>query len=55
MKYIVILILICVAVIAFILIRKRKIADRIDTFVCTECGEKHCICHKEEKSDPENS
>jgi len=21
-----------------------------DTYVCDICGEKHCICHKEEKS-----
>jgi len=54
MKYIVILVLICIAVIAFILIRKRRTADPVDLYVCEECGEKHCICRKEGKSDPDN-
>ena len=27
---------------------KREVVPE-DTFVCDTCGEKHCICHKEEE------
>jgi hypothetical protein len=49
MKYILLLVLICAVVIVYILTRRRKISDPVDTYVCTECDKMHCICHKEEK------
>lgn len=48
MKYILLLVVICVAIIAFVLIRRRKAGlPPIDIYVCSECGMKHCSCHKE--------
>lgn len=34
----------------YYLARSKKEIVPEDTFVCDVCGEKHCICHKEEKS-----
>jgi hypothetical protein len=54
MEYILILVLICAAVIAYILIRKRKTADPVELYVCNECGKKHCICHKTDDDSPKS-
>lgn len=53
MGYIVVLILIAAAV-AFFLIRRQAPApvdeNRVEaTYVCDQCGEHECICHKTEE------
>src|SRR4030042_6770417 len=30
--------------------RRRENDERIPTFICSECGERHCSCHKEDES-----
>jgi hypothetical protein len=47
----VILLILCAAVIAYLLVRHkggREIAH--DTYVCDVCGQRECICHKEEET-----
>jgi hypothetical protein len=33
----------------FVMAMRKKSEDEPVSFVCTECGEKDCICHLEEK------
>ena len=46
MWYILVLALICVALIAYFVLRRPK-EPPADVYVCTECGEKNCSCHKQ--------
>ena len=44
----VILLILCAAVVAFVLFSKKKTeGPPQDTYVCDICGEKECICRKE--------
>jgi hypothetical protein len=55
MKYILLIVLICAAIIAFVLIRRRKASTPpVDVYVCSECGLKHCVCRKEPRDDSES-
>jgi len=48
MDYILILV-VCGAVVVYLLLRRqKKNPPDHDVYVCTICGEKDCICHKEE-------
>ena len=47
----VILLILCAAVIAYLLMRRKEGAEAVhDTYVCDVCGERECICHKEEEA-----
>lgn len=47
----VVAILIVAGVLAFYGFRRARMNNvPQDTFVCDICGEKHCICHKEEET-----
>jgi hypothetical protein len=47
----VILLILCAAVIAYLLLRRKGETEIVqDTYVCDVCGEKECICRKEEES-----
>ncbi|MEJ2725927.1 MAG: hypothetical protein P8175_15050 [Deltaproteobacteria bacterium] len=46
----VVLMILCAAVIAYLMLRpKGNQALPHDTYVCDVCGQKECICHKEEE------
>jgi hypothetical protein len=34
----------------FVLFQSRKIEEPHDTYVCDICGERECLCHKEDSS-----
>jgi hypothetical protein len=43
------LLVVCAAVIAYLLLRsQKKKSPPPEVYVCNVCGEKDCICHKEE-------
>jgi hypothetical protein len=49
----VMLIVLCAGVAVYLILRKAKKTESArDVYVCTVCGEKHCICHKEEHGRP---
>lgn len=56
MGYVILLVLICAAiVVAYFLVRRTRAADPpMEVFVCSECGMKDCICHKDTNTGPEN-
>jgi hypothetical protein len=46
--WLVILLILCAAVGAFVLFSRKRTEDHPkDTYVCDVCGEQECICHKE--------
>jgi len=46
--WLVILLILCAAVAAFMLLSRKKAKNHPqDTYVCDVCGEKECICRKE--------
>ena len=48
MKYLLLsVILVCILVYAVLKMSGKKDPD-VDTYVCDVCGERHCVCHKEE-------
>jgi len=48
MEYL-ILVVVCAVVVAYLIFRQKSRKEPQDTYVCDVCGEKECICHKEEK------
>jgi len=48
MTYILIIVLCAAGILLLLARRQRKPPPPRDTFVCDLCGEKDCICHKEE-------
>ena len=48
MIYLIIIILICVVGYIVFSRMKEKEEEPIDTYVCSECGEKHCDCNRVE-------
>ena len=48
MEYL-ILIVVCAVVVGYLLFRRKSQMKPQDTYVCDICGEKECLCHKEEK------
>lgn len=48
MEYVIILLL-CAVAVGFLLFRSKNKKTPRDTYVCDVCGEKECLCHKEEK------
>jgi len=50
MWFLIILVL-CAAVALFLAFRKKKSQELpVDVYVCDVCGERECLCHKQEKS-----
>jgi hypothetical protein len=47
MWYILVLALICLALIVFFVLRRPKNSP-VEVYVCTECGQRDCICHRQE-------
>ena len=49
----VILLILCAAVFAYLMMRRKGRQELPhDTYVCDVCGERECICHKEEETTP---
>lgn len=48
MEYL-ILVIVCAGVIGYLLFRRKREKEPLDTYVCDVCGEKECLCHKVEK------
>jgi hypothetical protein len=48
MEYLV-AVVVCAVVFGYWISRKRNKKPPQDTYVCDICGEKECLCHKEEK------
>ena len=47
MFFIVVIGLACAFVIwRFLLQRRKSSKENLDTFICPNCGERHCDCHK---------
>jgi hypothetical protein len=36
-------------VVGYLILRRKNRKEPQDTYVCDICGEKECLCHKEEK------
>jgi len=46
-----ILFAVCILILAIVvskLTKKKK--SKVDTYVCDQCGQKDCLCHKEKKA-----
>jgi hypothetical protein len=48
MEYLVLIVL-CAVVVGYLIFRQKNRKAPQDTYVCDVCGEKECLCHKEEK------
>ena len=47
----IVILLIVLGVIGFLVFRSRgRETPQKDTYVCDVCGEKECVCHKEERT-----
>ncbi len=48
MEYL-ILVIGCAGVVGYLIFRRKNKKEVQDTYVCDICGEKECLCRKEEK------
>ena len=45
-----IILILCAAIAVFLALRRKKSEDPpLDTYVCDICGEKDCLCRKEQR------
>jgi hypothetical protein len=41
--------IVCLVVVGYLIFRRKNRKEPQDAYVCDVCGEKECICHKEQK------